>query len=334
MDPLKLRAILLFPPHVSPHSTTLPLLAALQSLINLSYTATYCTRPDIFGTSHLRLADPAKFADFIGADGFTIAIFAVKSDQRQQATDINRDDGVDPKGDGEPVEIVATGSVRAVDDEDVRRRATQQCAPRAGRLAREKNDSGSNSDPISTRSEELDEKLQALYHERQNPHLVHGLQAFAVSPTHRGLGLGARVLETIEWLLGSDGDEALDFARGVDAPSFLQARLSLSSLQNENGGRVHGVDLDKVLNLFGRNRDAGFTAPEAKQLEKDAANGVETLSSSRRGHRKVVLVAIRELGNEEYYLRRGYKSLGTGILPVGTWDSNAECTTVYMEKSI
>ena len=334
MDSPKLRMILLFPPHLSPNSTTLPLLIALQSLLNVSYTATYCTRPDIFGSSHIRLADPAKFADFIGADGFTIAIFAVQSDQRQRATDDNRDDGVDPKGDGELVEIVATGSVKAVDDEDVRRRA-QQHAPRAGRVARERNDSGCSSEPISTNSEELDEKLQAVYRERQNPYLVHELQAFAVSPTHQGLGLGARVLNTIEWLLGSHGDEVLNFARGVNAPSFLQARLSSSwSLQNENGGRVHGVDLDEVLNLFGQNRDAGFTASEAKQLEKDAANGVATLSSSRWSHRKVVLVAIRELGNEEYYLRRGYKSLGIGILPLGTWSSNAECTTVFMEKSI
>lgn len=329
LTPPNLRTVLFFPPHLSPNPTTLPLLTALQSLLNVSYTATYCSRPDIFGTSHLRIADPTTFADIIGADGFTIVVFAVKSDQRRDPTESSDGDRAHAKRDGELGQMVATGSVMAVDDEDVRKRA--QWASRAGRAAsgqerQGRDDSGSNS--ISAALGELNDKLHALYRERQNPVPIHELRAFAVSPTHRGLGLGARVLETVEWLLGRDGAGVLNFARGVHAPEFSGAHLS--SLRTEMGGQVHGVDLDEVMKVLNQTRIAYFAGSEAKQLEKDTANGVE----SQLGHRKLVLVAIRELGNEGYYQRRGYKSLRTGILPLGTWGSNAECTTVYMEKSI
>ncbi|KAF6239226.1 hypothetical protein HO173_002487 [Letharia columbiana] len=330
MTPPNLRTVLFFPPHLSPNPTTLPLLTALQSLLNVSYTATYCLRPDIFGTSHLRIADPATFADIIGADGFTIVVFAVKSDQRRDPTESSDGDRAHAKRDGELAQMVATGSVMAVDDEDVRKRA--QWASRAGRAApgqerQGRNDSDSNS--ISAALGELNDKLQALYRERQNPVPIHELRAFAVSPTHRGLGLGARVLKTVEWLLGRDGVGVLDFSRGVHAPGSSGAHLS-SSLRTEMGGQVHGVDLDEVMKVWDQNRIADFAGSEAKQLEKDTASGVEC----QLGHRKLRLVAIRELGNEGYYQRRGYKSLRTGILPLGTWGSNAECTTVYMEKSI
>lgn len=327
MNPPRLRTVLLFPPHVSPNPTTLPLLTALQSLLNVSYTATYCTRPDIFGTSHLRLADPANFADFIGVDGFTVAIFAVKSDMTLSQAENSNDIEGDAAMEGEVVELVATGSVNAVDDEDIRKHA--QWAPRAKRAAQER-DLESNS--LSTASEELNQKLQALYHERQNPPLIHELCAFAVSPAHQGLELGAHVLEAIEWLLSSDGAEVLDFARGVDA-SFYPREDLLSSFQIERGGRVHGIDLDKVETLFDQRRSANVAVSGAKRLENDAVDGVER-SASQLSRRKLVLVAIRELGNEEYYQRRGYKSLGTGTLPLGTWGSRAECTTVYMEKII
>lgn len=337
MDYPKLRTLLLFPAHVSPNPTTLPLLTALQSLLNISYTATYCKRPHIFGTSHLRLVDPTQFADIIGADGFTIVIFIVKNDQRQHTTESSRDDSVDPDEDDQLVEMVATGSVKAIDDEDVRRRGQQRvsCAERTAqaRVGRE-NDLDSNSNSASTASKELDQKLQALYHERLNPPLVHELRAFAVSPTHQGLGLGARLLNTIEWLLGSDGVEALNFAGGADVPLFLGARLSSSS-KNQKGGQVHGVDLHEVRNAFDQIRSTGVsTGLEVKRSGKDATNGLETPSSSPWERRKLVLSAVRELGNEEYYLRRGYKSLKSGILPSGTWGSVAECTLVHMEKTL
>lgn len=313
MDPPKLRTILLFPPHVSPNPATLPLLKALQSLLNVSYTSTYCAHPNIFGTSHIRLADPSQFADIIGADGFTVVIFADKSDNNDEEF-------------GEPV---ATGSVKAFDDEDVRKRA--QWAPRAVREGNIGNDADANS--IATRSEELDEKLEALCQERRNPNLTHELRAFAVAPTYQGRGLGVAVLETLEWLLGSDGALALDSARGADAPSFARARTATALSTTETGTRAHGIDLDEVQRVCDRSREADVAGARAKETESGAVDGVGT-SLSQLSHRKVVLVAIRELGNEEYYRKRGYKTLGTGILPVGTWGSLAECTTVYMEKDL
>ena len=352
MHPLKFRTILLFPPHVSSNPTSLPLLTALQSLLNISYSATYCTRSEIFGTSHLRLADPAQFADLIGADGFTVAVFAVKSNVGQSYPQTSNEDGEDLDGGLEVLEMVATGSVKAVDDEDIRKHA--QWASRTAREKLGRNDADSNSistnseelneklqalyhqrhsNSISTASEELDEKLQKLYHQRQNPPLIHELRAFAVSPSHKGLGIGAYVLETIEWLLGSDGADLLEFARGSDALSTSGTRLS-SSFQTEMGGQVYGIHLERAKDVFNQNRKAEFAGSQAEeQLGKDAGNGVKT-SLSRLRHRKLVLVAIRELGNEGYYQRRGYKSLKTGILPLGTWGSSAECTTVYMEKDI
>lgn len=332
MNPPKLRTILLFPPHVYPNPTTLPLLTALQSLLNVSYNATYCTRPDIFGTSHLRLTDPARFAEFIGTDGFTVAVFAVKTSVGESSTETSYEDRGDAVREGEVLEIVATGSVEAVGDEDIRKHA--QWESPAAQEKNSRNDADSNS--ILTASEELNAKLEALYHQRQNPPLIHDLihelRAFAVSPTHQGVGLGAYVLKTIEWLLGSDGAEVLEFARGPDAPSGLGVHLS-SSLQTETGGQVHGIDLDEAKNAVDQRKKADVAGPKAGLSEKDATHGAKT-SLSRLRHRKLVMVAIRELGNEVYYQRRGFKSLRTSILPVGTWGSNAECTTVYMEKDL
>lgn len=331
MEPPTLRTILLFPPHVSPNPTTLPLLTALQSLLNVSYTARYCTRPDIFGISHLRLVDPAAFADFIGADGFTIIILAVTSEGSQSRAETSDDDKGTAARKSGVMEIVATCSVKAVDDEYIRKHP--QWVPHTGRAAQEKKGRNiADSYSISAASKELDEKLQALYHQRQNPPRVHELCAFAVSPAHQGLGLGASILRTVEWLLGSDGVGVLDVARGIDMP-FISGEVLLSSVQIEKGAKVYGIDLDEVKNVFGQGRDANVTASEGKILEKEAANGVET-SLSQCGHRKLVLYAIRELGNEGYYQRRGYRSISIGTLPLGTWGSFAECTMVCMEKSI
>lgn len=338
MSPPNLRTLLLFPSHLSPNPTTLPFLTALQSLLNVSYTATYCSRPDIFGTSHLRLADPTTFAeDIIGADGFTVVVLAVESDQRHQHraeySDGN-DDSIDAENDNERLaEVVATASVKVVDDEDVRRRAQRH---RAGRATIGDRDDSSE-DSFSIKSDGLNDRLQALYRERQHLHRVYELQALAVSPKYQDLGLGARVLRNIEWLLGRDGNGVLDFAREVDESSalFMEARLVSSSSQSGVGGRVYGIDMDELKNVFDQIRYPDMPAgSEAKQLETGDANGVDMPSSSPLGQRKIVLVAIREIGNEDYYLRRGYESIGTGVLPLGTWGSEAECTAVFMEKSI
>lgn len=348
MPPPILLPLLLFPPHLAPSTSTLPFFTALQSLLNIAYTAKYCTRPDVWGTSHLRLTDPSKFIDIIGADGFTVIILALKSELPQQhhrsdtSAGDDDDDSLDLENDKELVaEIVATGSVKAFDDEAIRIRAQQHWTSPAEQAAGSDNriaTTGSNS--ISTTSEELDGKLQALHDERQHPPRVYELQALAVSPAHQRLGLGGRVLKLIEWLLGTDGDQVLNFAKGFDEGSalFVEARLVVSSSSaSQRGveGRVKGIDLDKLKNVFERiMRLDGDAGSETKQLERNDAHGVGVPSLSRLGRRRLVLIAIRELGNEDYYLRRGFKSVGTAMLPLGTWGNKAECTMVYMEKSI
>ena len=144
---------------------------------------------------------------------------------------------------------------------------------------------------------------------------MHELCAFGILPRHQGLGLGARVLEALEWLLGDE--EALELARGGCG---MDAAGAGTGLELSNGGRVYGVDVDEMR----RGRGAGL---QEKRAEEEVVDG-------RPRQSKIVLVAVREIGNEEYYKRRGYKSIGTGVLPVGTWGSKVECTSVLMEKGV
>src|SRR6266536_5911435 len=96
----KLISLLLFQPQLLVSPSTLPFLKGIQDLLNTSYTATYCAHSELFGTSHLRVADPAQLADIIGDDGFTVVVLLV-----------NEEDGY--------TEIVATGSVKNFGDGDV-----------------------------------------------------------------------------------------------------------------------------------------------------------------------------------------------------------------------
>lgn len=69
----------------------------------------------------------------------------------------------------------------------------------------------------------------------------------------------------------------LDFAREVDESSslFMEARLVSSGFQSEVRGRVHGINLDKLKNVFDRTWSPDILAgPEAKQLETYDANAV------------------------------------------------------------
>lgn len=93
-------SLLLFQPQLTVSPSTLPYLKLLQTLLNTSYTLTYCSYPEIFDTSHLRVADPAQFADIIGDDGLTVVVLVV-----------NEEDGY--------AEIAATGSFNNFGDGDV-----------------------------------------------------------------------------------------------------------------------------------------------------------------------------------------------------------------------
>ena len=118
--------------------------------------------------------------------------------------------------------------------------------------------------------------------------------------------------------------EALTFLRrGAEAGVELEL-----SKGGGGGGWVQGVDLDQVRR---RRKVRGESSAEGWPKKPDEE---EEGSRSRPRPSRIVLMAIREIGNEAYYQRRGYQSIGTGVLPVGTWGSKVECTSVFMEKEI
>jgi len=276
--------------------------------LNRSYTATYCAHPSIFGTEHLRLADPAQLADIIGQDGFTIVLLQVK-ERNENGQDV--------------VEVVATGSVKNFGNGDVKQYAqwsrnvsgTQWMTARA-EAAKKTSDSGVNVAP----HEMLDKFQDDVRME---------ITAFAVSPEYQGMGLGARVLEDIEWLVSgyvlptSSGTVGIaDSIEIANAWPFEGAYLP--STPAGQWSQINGIDLDKFKKSY-------------QQVTEDVHKLKEVALDSdvhRKKKPKLVLMGIRELGNETYYERRGYKSIWAGIVPVGMWDCREECTMVYMEKEL
>ena len=257
-------------------------------------------------------ADPAQLADIIGAEGFTIAILAVTNDWSEIST-------------GESVEVVATGSVKAFGNGDVENYAQWSKNVGGNEWARMKKSKSNN---VSVTSGEHSTKTHQVHGQRvQGEDFKYEIAAFGVSPKHQSQGLGARVLKEIEWLLGSEKGsissgipqvERLDFARGIHAPLLPGARLPRA--HSEEGDEIHGVDLDKLKSDFVANTTGSQEKPER--------------SSSQPGSRKLVLICVRELGNEDYYQKRGYKSIWSGAVPVGMWECKVECTMVYMMKNL
>ena len=282
-------------------------------------------------------------------DGFTVVLLALKSDQRRRhhhhhiesCTGID-DDGIHLENENETdselvAEVVATGSVKLFDDEDRRIRAQQHWIQPPARGCHGNRTDVTGDLSINKAVDGFNVKLKALYRERKHPHRVHELQALAVSPKYQGVGLGARLLEIVEWLVRKDGDGVLEIAKGVGGGEalFVEARLVSEEDKEESevDGRVGGIDLDRLRSFFEQvRRSDGGAGSKAKRFESDDAHEVEVPLLGQLGQRKLVLVAIREIGNEEYYLRWGLESVGTRIPPSGTWGSEAECTMVYMEN--
>ncbi len=154
------------------------------------------------------------------------------------------------------------------------------------------------------------------------------ITVFAVSPLHQGLGLGARVLQAIEWLVRKVPPEMahlatrrVDLARPANAPLLLDACLTGDQLRT----LTKGIDLDKLKEKYKTMVSATGT------LTESSVPSVPLYESTKP---KLVLMGIRELGTEDYYKRRGYKSIWSGTVPVGMWDCKEECTMVYMEKEL
>lgn len=255
--------ILLLPDHVRPNSSNLPLLKAIQKVLNESYTATYCQHPEIFGTSHIRMADPAQLADIIGTQGFTLVLVIVTSEQSY--------------------DVVATCSVKDFGDGDIETYAQWS-----------KNLSGAQW--MNQRTATVDKGIKENLSKFE-------LTAFAVSPHHQAMGLGARLLNEVKWLLAGR-----KFQRIAADTAPIAHRLGPS---DDATWLVNGIDLDQLKQVM-----------ETQQPD----NISQSITSP-----KLVLVAIRELGNEVYYQKRGFKTVWSGTVPVGMWDCLTECTMVYME---
>ena len=123
-------------------------------------------------------------------------------------------------------------------------------------------------------------------------------------------------MKDVDWLLGIDSSphhgsirpvERLDFARSMDAPSFLGARLS--QLDSEEGTSINEIDLDKLREIF----DRVLLADSARPTKPEAVE----VSLSPPGKRKLVLMGIRELGNKDYYHRPRYKAFGPTLCLLG-----------------
>lgn len=127
--------------------------------------------------------------------------------------------------------------------------------------------------------------------------------AFAVSPNAQAKGLGVKVLDDITWL-------ASMYRPGSGLHHLINASpdAGVSGLKIGESTSIQGFNIQKL-----RDAAAGVAIGEFKTPQ-------------------LVLMVIRELGTEEYYKRRGFRTKWTGDVPVGMWACLKNCTMVYMEK--
>ncbi|KAF9888992.1 hypothetical protein FE257_008162 [Aspergillus nanangensis] len=274
--------ILLLSEHIKTTPTNLPLLKAIQKVLNDSYTATYCAHPELFGTSHVRIADPAQLADVIGADGFTIVLVRVVSAGANEKPRL--------------CEVVATGSVKDFGDGDVESYAEWSKNRGGAEWAKEGN-RGSSGDTAGQKGGV------------KNPEVT----AFAVSPHCQAAGLGARVLDEIKWAVGIDGHDSK--LRNIIAKNSDAVVDGLQLSDSTTTFPLQGIDVNRLKDII--------ASGKTRKGENDALQDTT--------QPKLVLMCIRELGNESYYQRRGFKTVWTGTVPLGMWDCKKECTMVYME---
>lgn len=319
-SPIQTRTLLLLPSHVQTTPSTLPLLQHIQHLLNTSYTATYCAHPSLFGTEHVRLADPAQLSDIISPDGFTVVLLRVREANSQHG---------DAESSTPAVEVVATGSVKNFGSGDVESYATWSTNVSGTQWAAKAEKAKGGGGDGNEHCGEGNARGGALGDGKGGNVVAMEITAFAVSPDYQGLGLGARVLAEIEWLVSAFGlgsrhpttrKQSLIHV-GEEPPTFEGASLSITVLGQ--GGPIVGIDVDKLRNSCQRDVDH----PVAEE------QGVVDPGLQKKTQ-KLVLMGIRELGNEEYYKRRGFSSVWAGGIPVGMWDCLEECTMVYMEKEL
>jgi len=275
--------VLLLPEHIKLTPSRLPLLRAIQTLLNESYTKTYCARPEIFGTTHVRLAEPAQLADIVGDTGFTVILVRVPTVE----------DGKARIG-----EVIATGSVKDFGDGDVES------------YAQWSKNLGGREWAAKKRGQGLDDK--GVEKERGAVRRFE-VTAFGVAAHCQGAGLGAKVLQEIEWIVSSNayGPRGQHVTDGTARAEGIELQTS------ETTSQLEGINLDTLKALRKNTNASGFRRDE-HDIDRP----------------KLVLMGIKELGNEAYYQRRGFKSVWTGTVPVGMWDCKKECNMVYMEKVV
>jgi hypothetical protein len=117
------------------------------------------------------------------------------------------------------------------------------------------------------------------------------------------------VLKEIEWLLTGGNFGAKLHQIQLEGSHFVDA----FQISDEKGAfHIHGYNIDVL-----------------KRLPQFAPTSAQSAKLP-----KLVLLCIKDVGSEPYYIRRGFKSLWEGPVPVGMWGNKKECTTVYMEMEL
>jgi GNAT superfamily N-acetyltransferase len=224
----------------------------------------------------------SQIADIIGPDGFTVTLILNK-----QGEEIP-----------ESFEIVATASVKNFGDGDIKEYfqwtkniGGKQWADMSGTIRKEQGRIG----PSARTSTKLE------------------IAALGVHPDYQKLGLGAKVMKEIEWLLTNFAPGSTTYDGGFEGLICLP----------KDGPLLEGVCLKQ-----------GQESMKVVGIDLDALRQQASTENRGRVSRTVVLTCVRELGNEVYYEKRGYKTLHTVIVPVGMWDARQECTMAYMEKQL
>jgi GNAT superfamily N-acetyltransferase len=214
-----IRALLLLPHHIKPTPSNSLLLTQLKNVLNLSYTATYCAKPALFGTDHVRIADSSQIADIIGPDGFTVALIMEK------------------RGEEVPdnFEIVATASVKNFGEGDIREYfkwtkniGGKQWAAKSGTTGKEQGQI--NPSPTTSAKPEI--------------------SALGVHPDYQKLGLGVKIMEEIEWLLTNFAPGGTTNDGGFEGLICLPKRAPLLEgvclKQDQESMKAVGIDLDAL----------------------------------------------------------------------------------------
>ena len=227
-------SLLLLPDDVVATSPHLPLLQNIQTVLNEAYRKTYCSRHDIFGDDHVRLADPAQFVDLIKEDGFMVVLLRLQP----------------PNTDGLPcaAEVVATGSVKNFGDGDASSYAerSENVGGAEWKAKREKALNDGMVDVAVTTNNRGKEKPAIEKFE---------VVAFAVSPNAQAKGLGVRVLDDITWL-ASMYRPGSGLQHLIDASS----EAGVSGLEIGESTSIQGFDIHKL-----RDAAAGVAIAECKK---------------------------------------------------------------------